>query len=385
MTQSLTIITGKEIIQNLSPEFWEEFKRLEANGTIKTDGALDTIPNRDKKNITERDNFRFIVEVQRIDNIQEGNILKNLKEIGGYRHKSAGVADAFEYEDPEIDYVTSPDGLHRWIKAYLCNVDEISVNLQDVHAVDATNEEIIAAEKQFFDDKNGRNAKITLTDQMRSDKLSNNMTPKQIKLDEELTKAGINVGDIGAPKETATYSYGSISELDKLVTTETHPCYTDTEEIKDTTIWMKDFIANDSIGPRLHGGIVSAKRIIDSKEDAVFSTMFEKWLRSTGKYSYAYYQTDWWTAKVQHTRNMENTTLRLLVAFNQWYREKFDGDNCISLNDLNDFLEVMNTETKQFVDDCIVKEMLIDYAPVANVAEEEEDSNYSSIDEALNV
>ena len=41
----------------------------------------------------------------------------------------------------------------------------------------ATNEEIIASEKQFFDDKNGRNAKITLTDQMRSDKLSNTMSP----------------------------------------------------------------------------------------------------------------------------------------------------------------------------------------------------------------
>ncbi len=384
MTQSLTIITGEEIIKNLSPKFWEEFDRLVENGTIKIDGALDDIPNPQKKTIIKRNAFRFIVEVQRIDNIQESNILKNLKEIGGYRHKSAGVADAFEYEDPEIEYVTSPDGLHRWIMAYLCNVLNISVNLQDVHAADATNEEIIAAEKQFFDDKNGRNAKITLTDQMRSDKLSNTMTPKQQKLDEELAKAGINVGDIGAPKETATYSYGSVSELDKLVTTETHPCYTDTEEIKDTTIWMKDFIKNDALGPRLHGGIVSAKRIIDSKGDAAFSSMFEKWLRSTGKYSYAYYQTDWWTAKVQHTRNMENTTLRLLVAFNQWYRDRLESGNCISLNDVEDFLKVMNTETNQFVDDCIVKEMLIDYAPVAH-ATEEEDSNYSSIDEALNV
>lgn len=379
--QTLTVLSGEEILKNLSSKFWQEYKKLKDLNLIKTNGALDSIPNIKKKTVVNLENFRFIAEVQRIDNLQESNILKNLKEIGGFKHKSAGVADVFEYENQEIDYVTSPDGMHRWIMAYLSGVSQIAVNPQDVHSADASNQEIIDAEKQFFDDKNGRSAGITETDKMRSDKLSGKLNDKQKKLDETLEKVGINVGDIGAPKESANYSYKTISELDKVVINDKHPCYIDLEEFAETTSWMTDFIPKDGCGPRLHGAIANAKKIVGSIDDPVISKMFERWLKSSGKYSYSYYQTDWWTGKVQHSRNMENTTIRLVVAFNQWYREKFDGENCISQSDIQHILEVMNTETKQFVDDCIDKKMLIDYAPVAHTSDyQEEDDDFSSLD-----
>ena len=369
-------MTGQEILDRLSDSFKNDLQTLVKQGKVKSDGSLEEIPNAEDKKIISVDSFRFIVEVQRIDNIQTSNILKNLREIGGYSHKSAGVVDVFKYEDGTIEYVTSPDGMHRILMALICGVKEIPVNIQDVHPIGATNQDIIDTEKRFFDDKNGRSAGITETDKMRSDKLSGKMTPKQKKLDETLEKVGINVGDIGAPKETAHYSYSTISELDKVVSNNEHPCYVDLEEFGTSTIWMTNFIPKEGSNPRLHGGIAVTKSIIDNLGDPVVESMFEKWFKSTGKYTYSYYQQEWWTAKVQHTRNMENTTLRLLVAFNQWYRTKFDGDNCISIDKISSLLEVMNTETKQFIDDCLIKNMLIDYAPVVKVEEEEEDFSF---------
>ena len=197
--QNLTIMTGQEILDRLSDSFKNDLQTLVKQGKVKSDGSLEEIPNAEDKKIISVDSFRFIVEVQRIDNIQTSNILKNLREIGGYSHKSAGVVDVFKYEDGTIEYVTSPDGMHRILMALICGVKEIPVNIQDVHPIGATNQDIIDTEKRFFDDKNGRSAGITETDKMRSDKLSGKMTPKQKKLDETLEKVGINVGDIIGP------------------------------------------------------------------------------------------------------------------------------------------------------------------------------------------
>ena len=184
----MTIVTGQEILDRLSDSFKNDLQTLVNQGKVKGDGSLEEIPNAKDKKIISVDSFRFIVEVQRIDNIQTSNILKNLREIGGYSHKSAGVVDVFKYEDESIDYVTSPDGMHRILMALICGVKQIPVNIQDVHPIGATNQDIIDTEKRFFDDKNGRSAGITETDQMRSDKLSGKMTPKQKKLDETLEK-----------------------------------------------------------------------------------------------------------------------------------------------------------------------------------------------------
>ena len=379
---SLTVITGEEVVASLSKGFYDKFNKLVETGKIKSDGALDEIPNRKKKTITNLRHFRFIVEVQRVNNVNENNILKNLTDIGGFAHKSCSPCDVFEYEDPEIKEVTSPDGLHRWIMAYLCGVPELAVNPQDMHPIDATEEEIRSAEKQFFDDKNGRSAKITETDQMRSDKLSGKMTPRQRKLDTALKEVGVNVGDIGCPEDEATFVFETVSELDKLVVVKNHPCEVQsTESLAKTTQWLSTILNNKGLSPRLYGAIAKCKEMIDDLDNVVVSKAFDMWMTSDSKGSFRYYHVNWWTALVQHTRNMENTIIRLMVAFNEWYRIRFDED-AFGASMVSDFLDVMNTETNQFVDDCLVKGIPINYHPVSKVMEEED---FSALEEALEI
>ena len=47
---SLTVITGEEVVKSLSKGFYSKFNKLVETGKIKTDGAIQEIPNRDKKN-----------------------------------------------------------------------------------------------------------------------------------------------------------------------------------------------------------------------------------------------------------------------------------------------------------------------------------------------
>ena len=141
---------------------------------------------------------------------------------------------------------------------------------------------------------------------------------------------------------------------------------------------LVNIIPNGSVGPRVHGAIVNVVNTLENSDDPTLAVMFKKWLKATNKYSYRYYDKTWWSGLVQHSRNMENTALRMFCAFNQWYREAI-GENCITMKDVEKYLKVMNTETNQFVDDCLVKEMTITYAPVAEMEEEEED--FSSLDQ----
>ena len=382
---SLTVITGEEVVKSLSKGFYSKFNKLVETGKIKTDGAIQEIPNRDKKTIVNLKHFRFIVEVQRVNNVNEANILKNLTEIGGFSHKSCSPCDVFEYEDPEIELVTSPDGLHRWIMAYLCGVSELPVNPQDVHPINATEEEIRSAEKQFFDDKNGRSAKITETDQMRSDKLSGKMTTKQRKFDAALKEIGVNVGDIGCSVDEATFVFDTVSELDKLVVIKNHPCeVASTERLAEITQWVSTILNNKNkeLGARLYGAVAKCKEMIDDLNDPVISRAFDMWMTQNNKGSFQYYDVNWWTALVQHSRNMENTIIRLLVAFNKGYRNRFDT-NAFDASMVSNFLDVMNTEINQFVDDCLVKGIPINYHPVSKMVVEDED--FSALEEALEV
>jgi len=382
---SLTLITGKEVVESLSKDFWIKYNNLVKTGKIKTDGSLDEIPNRSKKTVVNLEQFRFIVEVQRVNNVNEANILKNLADIGGFAHKSCSPCDVFEYENPEINEVTSPDGLHRWIMAYLCGVLELAVNPQDVHNIDATEEEIRTAEKQFFDDKNGRSATITETDQMRSDKLSGKLTAKQLKFDTALKEIGVNVGDIGCPEKDATFTFDTVSELDKLVVIKDHPCEVSSiKSLANITQWVSTVLnsQNNNLSARLYGAVAKCKDMIDNLEDSVVSRAFDMWMTQKTKGSFGYYDVNWWTSLVQHSRNMENTIIRLLVAFNEWYRIRFE-EPAFDKSMVSDFLPVMNTEINQFVEDCLVEGIPINYLPVGKMVVEEED--FSALEEALQV
>lgn len=367
MTSGFICLTIKEIIERYCPNLETAVKNYAAAGKIKIDGALDEIPNIKKKNVIILNHLRFIIEVQRVDSIQENNILKNLEDYGGFCHSASGVIDAFAHDSE--DYWTSPDGMHRAIMAYLCGVEYIAINEQDVHGSDLTSDEIIEREKKFFDDKNVRSVKVSTASQMRSDKLSGQMSAQQKKLDETLRDCFIHIKEYGCDKEAALFEFDSFAELDKLLTNKTGPCYIEKDKVTKTVTFMSEFLTSTWNTPKLFAAMtyVLSNVITDDTSKAIF----RKWIESRGKYSFNSYDSNWWTDRVQHSRGMESAVIRLITSFNQWHNFVFE-ENAIGIDKIEDVLKVMNVETRHFVEDCLVHGTSIKKNTVI-VAEEEEE------------
>ena len=98
---TMTLLTIKELLERHAPNLAKRVEELSAQGLIKTDGAIDEIPNRGKKNIMPLYLARIIEEVQRIDDIEENKIIENLLRCGGFSHKEALVGDVFGFENEE--------------------------------------------------------------------------------------------------------------------------------------------------------------------------------------------------------------------------------------------------------------------------------------------
>ena len=98
---TMTLLTIKELLERHAPNLAKRVEELSAQGSIKTDGAIDEIPNRGKKNIMPLHLARIIEEVQRIDDIEENKIIENLTRCGGFSHKEALVGDVFGFENEE--------------------------------------------------------------------------------------------------------------------------------------------------------------------------------------------------------------------------------------------------------------------------------------------
>lgn len=367
----LTVLTIKEIIDR-QPNLAKAVQKLVEAGKLKNDGSIDKIPNIKKKNVIKTSKLRFILEVQRVDSIEETNILRNLEEIGGFSHSSSGVIDVFGYEDDTKDYVTSPDGMHRALMAYLCGVEEIAINEQDVHPLNVTDEEIINTEKKFFDDKNVRSAKVSTASQMRSDKLSGKMTADQEKLDKKLAEAYVHINEYGCSPEAALFTLDSFAEVSKIFTKENNIFYSG-DNINETITYMSKFLTSDSLSPKQF----CAVSYILSKpfgEDEDKRTLFKMFMTKNTKHSFSNYDESFWTDQVQHSRGMESAVVRLLVAFNQWHRFVFES-NVIDMSYFEDILKLMNVETRHFVEDCINQGILIKKSSlILNETETEEEN-----------
>ena len=73
---TMTPLTLKELLDKHAPSLLSRVEELSAKGIIKTDGAVDEIPNRGKKLIMALALARIIEEVQRVDDIEENKIIE---------------------------------------------------------------------------------------------------------------------------------------------------------------------------------------------------------------------------------------------------------------------------------------------------------------------
>ena len=329
-------------IPQIVDKFCPQLKVLvEKTDSIKSDGALDDIPLRSEKRVILVKDLLINIRTQRVDNIELTRIQENLKKHGGYKHARAGTIDTFVsklYGD------SSPDGMHRAIMAYICGVKEIAIQRQGEHPVDCSEEEMIAAEREFFIAKNQENAPVKTTSTMRVAKLSGNMSTSQKKLDDACADVNIHVNDYGVSSGSAdlVYSDGH-SNLEKLLVNEKNYFYMGVKSFKKCIPLLKEL----KIGrTQLDGAIAYAMYLLD--EDT--KVLFKMYLRSD---AFKMQSKDSWTAKNQHNYAMETAVVRLALRFNEWHKSKFDTD-VITFEFFEPFLEKMSGETHHFIHSALI-------------------------------
>lgn len=375
---SVTLLTIKELLDKYAPNLIEKIEKLSDEGKIKTDGAIDEITNKGKKDIMPLHLARIIEEVQRVDAIEENKIIDNLLRVGGFSHKDALVGDVFGFEGEE--YKSGTDTMHRWIMAFACGVTEVTVNEQDVHSIDATNEEILRDEKRAFDARNKYSAKVSDTSKQRVAKTTGTWNTAQQAKHETLKRVYIHINSYGVSRDHAYFVFKSFSEFDKLIENPSNPCYVETDDLKKTVEYFKNDILGKGIEnyPRLFGALcIVYSKFLSDKERRAFTV----WLEDSSQSGYKFYNLNFWSQKVQHNRNMEQTTIRILCAYNQWRRNQLK-ENVIEITDLKDLLGFMNVETHHFVEDSIISQIPLKYDPVVAT---KEDDDFSSIDETLEI
>lgn len=373
---TVTLLTIKELLDKYAPNLIEKIEKLSDEGKIKTDGAIDEITNRVKKDIMPLDFARIIEEVQRVDAIEENKIIDNLLRAGGFSHQDALVGDVFGFEGE--DYKSGTDTMHRWIMAFACGVTEVAINEQDVHSIDATDEEILRDEKRAFDARNRYNAKVTDTSKQRVAKTTGTWSTTQQAKHETLKRIYIHINSYGVNRDDAYFVFKSFSEFNKLIENPSNPCYVETDDLKKTVEYFKNDVLGKGIEnhPRLFGALcIVYSKFLSNKEKRAFTV----WLEDSSQSGYKFYNLNFWSQRVQHTRNMEQTTIRILCAYNQWRRNQLK-ENVIEITDLKDLLNVMNIETHHFVEDSIISQIPLKYDPVVAT---KEDDDFSSIDETL--
>ena len=376
---SVTLLTIKELLDKYAPNLIEKIEKLSDNGKIKTDGAIDEITNRVKKDIMPLDLARIIEEVQRVDAIEENKIIDNLLRVGGFSHQDALVGDVFGFEGE--DYKSGTDTMHRWIMAYVCGVTEVAINEHDVHPATATIEEILQDESKAFDARNKHSVKVSETSQERVAKTTGTWNTAQQAKHETLKRINIHINAYGANTNHAYYVFKTWSEFEKLITNPNNSCYVETDVLKDTIKYFQDGVLDKGIEnyPKLFGAlcVVYSKHLKGNKEKGAFIT----WLEDKSSSGFKSYNENFWGTRVQHTKNIEQTTLRILCGYNQWRRNQLKR-NVIEISDLQDLLNPMNVETHQFVQDCLISEIPIKYDPVITINDEDDDE---TLDETFGI
>lgn len=337
------LLTIPQIVDKYCPQLVAWANKTQ---TVKTDGALDDIPLRDEKRIIKVSELYVNTLTQRVDAIELTNIQDNLKKFGGFSHATSGTIDTFV---SELYGDSTPDGMHRAIMAYICNVTEIAVQRQGEHPVDSTEDEMIAKERDFFYAKNELNAKVKTTSKMRVAKLSGCMTPEQQELDNACIEANVHVNDFGVGVNSAdlVYKDGHGNMMD-ILTNKKSPVYIGVEKFIQHIPLLKQLKTGRT---QLDGAIAKVCDILGEE-----SVNFKKYLRSD---AYKLRSKDFWTGKCQHGSGMETATVRLALCYNEWYRAKFD-ENIVNFDMFDTFIENMNNETHHFIHSCLIEKNPVD-------------------------
>ena len=337
------LLTIPQIVDKYCPQLraWAEKTK-----GVKSDGAMDEIPLRSEKRVINVKDLYINTLTQRVDEIEHTNIQNNLKKFGGFNHQTAGTIDTFVsklYGD------SSPDGMHRAIMAYICGVEEIAIQRQGEHPEGCSEDEMIAAERDFFYAKNELNAKVKDTSKQRVDKLAGNMSDEQKELDLACVEAEIYVNEYGVSKDSARLSYkNGHGNMTNVLTNTKSVVYLGVQKFVKYIPLLQKLKTERT---QLDGAIANVCEMLGDEY-----ITFKKYLESE---QYKIRDEDWWTGKCQHGSGMETAVIRLALCFNEWHRSKFDSD-IVEFEMFDSFLKGMNTETHHFIHSCLVDKNPVD-------------------------
>ena len=336
-TRPSYMVSIGEIVKKYCPRLLVIAEKTDA---IKSDGAVDDIPVPEEKRIINTEDILINTRIQRVDSINEDKIIKNLKEDGGFSHKTAGTVDTFVSEFGD----SSPDGMHRSIMAFICNVPEIAIQRQGKHEDGATEQEMIDAEHAFFIAKNQRNSPVNESSINRANKNSGNMSESDRQLDELCASMGIRVNNWGASEEDAQIIYpDGHTNMKALLTNENSNMLIHEDKFIELIPFIKEVTTNRT---QLDGAFAKCCDILGPQ-----NINFQMWMKSD---SYKVLPKEHWTAKNQHGKGMETAVIRLSLTFNEWMKEKM-GVQVVTKEMFNGFIDNMGTETHHFIHSCLVE------------------------------
>ena len=320
---------------------------------IKQDGSIDEIQDRDDKDIKRILDYYINIKAQRVDEINETNILTNLEREEGFSHEEAGTISHYEIEKYGI--TSCPNGMHRLLMGLLCGVEEISSTLERRISEEYSDEQITKIEGKFLRAQNSHNAHMSTAESNKKDKESGNMSDRQKQYDQIFTTAGIHVHGYGVEADEVNPTYIDTSHEDWYrhlsVTSATSFIGTDDFNIHSKNVLIKYGTGNKAVDIPISW--------ICANLSSHIKFIFIKWL---GTIDFKQRDLDWWWKHNMHCKAFETTVVRLLCAFNEHYRGSYDK-NLITMDTIP-FLHATSVETKHFVDNCLDKGISIDSADV---------------------
>jgi len=342
-------LTIPQVVEKYAPSLiaWKETPHPK----IKTDGALDVPFEGWSGGFIEVPKIYVSEDSQRVKGINAQYLIDKLKQYGGFLHEKT-IADQIHCPKYNIDITV--DAMHRSILAWLCNVPEIRRSIVSSHGMDDTDEEMNERECAYMMSRNDEGKALTQADKERMRKKTGTLTPEKIKLDKLFAESSISMKDFGAVEEDADFAYDeSVVNMENALTKNNISYYIGKGKWDLYCSKLKD-IFPDKRSTQKDIMLLSCINICDENQ-------LEHLLQYLDSEEFQEVPFDSWTGSCIHSRAIQTACCRLLIRFNEWYRD-FNEENILGIEQFERYLKELPNELRHCVKSCITDGVAYDPA-----------------------
>ena len=333
-------LTIPQVVAKYAPSLiaWKESNHPK----IKMDGALDKPMKNWSGGFIKVNEIIISEDSQRVKGIKANYLIDKLKEYKGFLHVKTVLDQIY---CPKYNINITLDGMHRAILAWLCNVPEIRRSIVDEHGLDDTDEEMNKRECDYMISKNEEGNQLTKSDLERMRKKTGQLSEENKKVDQLFDSLGISMKDFGAVEEEANFSYDeAITNMKNALTNNTVSYYIGTSKWELYSSKLKDVFDKRSTQKDIM--LLSCINVCDSEQ-------LDQFLEYLDSEEFGDIPYDSWTGRCVHSRAIQTACVRLLIRFNEWYRD-FEDKNIVRIEQFDRYLNDLPNEAKHCVTSCIV-------------------------------